>query len=227
MDWNTVNRLSPEEGAEQLTDLAEQISELVSAHPEIEPKLMDVLERGLGASVDTDSYSPVWYGIAALFGIGEDVPRLFTWLSATAQPERLDALTARCRPDFARLLRNVFALYGQNLQDAYRRWREYPDNWDAMHQQVYVDNERNQARIDITIVKYSQERVDLTLDARSLLLMVSRLMGSLTLAASGPFAESELDGLRSQSDALWEAISAAEREQAAAAGDPDRAASLS
>ncbi|HVD39807.1 MAG TPA: hypothetical protein VNC16_02235 [Solirubrobacterales bacterium] len=221
MDWNALNRLPPEEGAEALTELAGHMSDLVSANPEIEVKLMDVLERNLGSSVDTDTYTPVWYGIAALFGIGDDAPRLFAWLSAPDQPERLDAIVGHCGGDLARLLRSVVALHGQSLQDAYRRWREYPGNWEAMYRQVYVDSERNQTRIDIKIVTYDEQRLDLTLDARSLLLMISRLMNSLTLAASGPFAESELNELRDQSGAFWEAVSAAEDSQAQVAeGEP-------
>lgn len=221
MDWNAVNRLTPEEGAEALSELAERMSDLVSANSEIEVKLMDVLERNLGPSVDIDTYTPVWYGIAALFGIGDDAPRLFAWLSGPDQPERLDALVARSGSDFARLLRSVIALHGQNLQDAYRRWREYPGNWEAMYRQVYVDSERNQTRIDIRIVTYDQRSLNLTLDARSLLLMISRLMNSLTLAAAGPFAESELSELRDQSEAFWEAVSTAQDSQSQVAeGQP-------
>jgi hypothetical protein len=222
MDWNAVNRLTPEEGAEALSELAEQMSDLVSADPEIEMKVMDVLERNLGPSVDTDTYTPVWYGIVALFGIGDDAPRLFAWLSAPDQSERLNALVARCGADLARLLRGVVALHGQSLQEAYRRWREYPGNWEAMYRQVYVDSERNQTRIDIRIVTYDEQSLDLTLDARSLLLMISRLISSLTLAASGPFAESELSELREQSEAFWEAVSAAQDSQSQIAQDEPR-----
>lgn len=213
MDWSAMVGVDSEEGAEKLSGLADQIAEIIDAHPEIELKLMDVFERNLADSIDTDTYTPVWSGIAALFAIGDDAPRLFSWLSVPEQQERLDALTARCQPALARLLRNIFALYGPSLQDAYRRWREYPDNWEALYRQVYVDNERNQTRIDLKIVKYNQESLDLTLDARSLLLMVSRLMGSLTLAAGGPFADHELNELRDQSNAFWDAIGAAQKEE--------------
>lgn len=213
MDWSALSTLEPAEGAEKLAGLTEQMSDFIDAHPETKPKLIDIFERNLESSIDTETYTPIWYGIASLFGIGEDAPRIFTWLSAPDQQERLNALAARCKPQFAQLLRSIFALYGQELQNAYRRWREYPDNWEAMHRQVYVDNERNQARIDIKIVKYNQESLDLTLDARSLLLMISRLMGSLALAAGGPFADAELNELREQSDAFWEAIGAVRNEQ--------------
>lgn len=206
MDWSALSGLEPADGAAKLAGLLDRLSELVEQNPDIEPRLIEVLERNLGSPADTETYTPVWNGIAALFGIGEDAPRLFSWISVPEQQERLDALAARCGPGLGRLLRNVFALYGQSLQDAYRRWREYPDNWEAMHRQVYVDYERNQNRIDIKIVKYNQESMDLTLDARSLLLMVSRLMGSLTLAASGPFSDNELSELRDQSEAFWGAI---------------------
>lgn len=213
MDWDALSGLGPDEGAAELSELMDRISELIEAQPEIEGRLVNLLDRNLGSAIDTDTLTPIWYGIISLFGIGDDAPRLFTWLSVPEQRERLDALSARCRPDLARLFRNIFALYGQGLQDAYRRWREYPDNWEALYRQVYVDNERNQARIDLRIVKYDQESLDLTLDARSLLLMVSRLMSSLTLAASGPFNDAELDELRDQFEAFLEASAAARDQQ--------------
>lgn len=216
MDWSALNRLDPEEGAIQLIELTDRISEFVEQNPETETKLVEALELNLRPEIDTETYNPIWYAITTLIGIGEDAPRLFIWLSGPQQQERLDALTSRCRPDFARLLRNIFALYGESLQVAYRRWREYPDNWEAMHRQVYVDQERNQTRIDLKIVKYNQESLDLNLDARSLLLMVSRLMGSLTLAASGPFTDAELSELRSQSQAFWDVIDSGQDEPASA-----------
>lgn len=219
MDWSALSRLNPEEGATQLTEFMNRISELIEQRPEIEPKLVELLERSLRSEIDTETYTSIWHAITALIGIGEDAPRLFTWLSVPEQQERLDALTARCKPGLARLLRNLFALYGESLQVAYRRWREYPDNWEAMHRQVYVDQERNQNRIDIKIVKYNQESLDLTLDARSLLLMVSRLMNSLTLAASGPFTDAELSELRGQSEAFWGAIDSSGRDQPAAVAE--------
>ena len=206
MDWEALIRVDPQVGAAKLDDLTAQMAKLVEGHPEIAPQTMELLGRHLGDGVDTETYTEIWEGLDALFGIGEDVPRLFSWFLAIEQRERLDALTVRCPPVLARLLRSCMGIYGPGLQDAYRRWREYPDNWDVMHRQVYVDNERNQNRIDITILKYNQEKVELTLEARSLLLMVSRLMNSLAAVASGPFTDGELKELGEQSDAFWQAV---------------------
>jgi hypothetical protein len=206
MDWEALIRVEPQTGAEKMADLTAEMAKLVDERPEIAPQSLELIGRHLVDGSDGETYTAVWEGIDALFGLGEDAPRLFSWLLATEQRERLDAVTAQCPPVLARLLRSCMGLYGQGLQEAYRRWREYPDNWDAMHRQVYVDIERNQNRIDITIVKYNQEQLELTLEARSLLLMVSRLMNSLSAVASGPFTDSELDELREQSDAFWRAI---------------------
>lgn len=208
MDWEGLSRVEPQMGAEQVADITVQMAKLVEERPEIAPQSLELMGRHLVETPDSETYTAIWEGIDALFGIGEDAPRLFSWLLETEQRERLDAVTAQCPPVLARLLRSCMGLYGQGLQEAYRRWREYPDNWDAMHRQVYVDVERNQNRIDIMIVKYNQEKLVLTLEARSLLLMVSRLMNSLSAVASGPFTDSELDVLREQSDAFWRAIEA-------------------
>ena len=226
MDWNALIGLDPRESAEKMGDLTTEMGAALEDRPEIAQQLPVLLERELGGKADTETFTPVWEGITTLFGIGDDASRLFSWLSVPEQQERLEALTARCSPALAQLLRNSVALHGKILQDSYRRWREYPDNWDAMHRQTYVDNERNQSRVDIRIVKFNDEEVQLTLDARSLMLMVIRLMNSLSLVASGPFTDAEIRELREQSDAFWSAFESnkAEAEAEVADAEADAAA---
>jgi hypothetical protein len=216
MDWETLITLDPEVAAAEMSDLTAEMAKLVDEHPDLARQMLELLDRHLRDGVDAEAYTPVWEGIAALFGL-DDAARLFSWLLATEQRERLDAVTAHSPPTLARLLRSCMGIYGQSLRDTYRRWREYPDNWDAMHRQMYVDSERNQNRVDITIVKYNREEVKLTLEARSLLLMVARLMNSLTRVAGGPFTDAELAELRKQSEAFWNAVEPSEDED----GDDD------
>jgi hypothetical protein len=212
VDWNTLNRLDAEAAAKEMSGLAAQMAKLLEDSPRTAELVMDLLGRHLGDGIDTETYGAVWEGIAMLFGIGDDAPRLYSWLSQVEQRERLDALAARSPTALSRLLRDSIAIHGPSLQEAYRRWREDPENWEMLQRAAYFDIERGGHRVDVTILKFNGEKISMTLDARSLLLMVERLMNSLSLVASGPFTDEELAGLQEQSSAFWEAVAASKAE---------------
>ncbi|MGN6586829.1 MAG: hypothetical protein ACTHKT_05070 [Solirubrobacterales bacterium] len=213
VDWSAVNGMDAEAGAKELSGLTAQMAQRLEKTPETASLLRSLLARHLEGAITPDSYSPVWEGVATLFGLDDDAPRLFAWLSQENQRERVDALIAASPPSVADMLRESIASYGQDLQQAYRRWREIPENWELLHRENYFDIDRGIHRVDLTILKYSGETVNFSLDARSLLVMVGRLMNSLSLVADETFTDQDLEDLRRESDAFWEAV-AAIRDQA-------------
>lgn len=206
VDWNALMAADPAAGAEMLRPVIEEMDTVLEADPEVAQQVLAALDRHLQGSLDTDSYTPVWDGIWVMFGIGQAAPRLYTWLSTTDQRARLEAVLPLCSVPLARLLRSGIGMYGQELSDAYRYWREYPDNWDALYRQVSFDTDRRQNRIDLRVVKYNHEEASLTLDSRSLLIFITRLVNSLGVTASDSFIPAELETFRKECDAFWSVV---------------------
>ncbi len=214
VDWTAVNGMDPEAGAKELSELTTQMAQRLEENPETVVLLRSLFTRHLEGEITPDSYGPIWEGIATLFGPEDDAPRLFAWLSQENQRERVEALIAASPPSVADVLRESIASYGLDLQLAYRRWREIPENWELLHRENYFDIDRGIHRIDLTILKYNGETAKFGLDARSLLVMVGRLMNSLSLVADETLADQDLDDLRRESEAFWKAVAAARGETA-------------
>ncbi|MGN6664232.1 MAG: hypothetical protein ACTHK6_08545 [Solirubrobacterales bacterium] len=212
MDWTALNQMEARAGAQELKELAGKMAARVEENSQCAALLMELFARRLDGPITPESYAPLWEGIATLFGIGDDAPQLFAWLAQGDRHERLEALAEQSPPAFGWLLREVLAVYGERLQQAYRRWREFPHNWEWLQRETYFDIGRGQHRLDLTILKFNDEEVRLSMDARSLLSMVARLTNSLTAVATTPFTELELADLRQETDAFWGAIQANQSE---------------
>jgi hypothetical protein len=207
-DWSALNALSPTEAAAQMADVLTELTQHLTDDPGLPTRLNEILARELNAPIDNETSGRLYESITLLFG-EEDPALLIHWLSQPDQVERLEAVAGRSSSEVARMLREAVALYGSKLGEAFRRFRETPDDWDGIHREIFHDVILNRFRLDFEITKFNGESIRLTCDPNSLLTLTSSLMKTLNfVAAAQPFAEPRIDEFRAEVDAFWRALEA-------------------
>ncbi|MGA7706079.1 MAG: hypothetical protein WB998_14440 [Solirubrobacteraceae bacterium] len=215
-DWSSFEEVSEEEAPASLRPLLEKLDEMLRKDERLPQTLSQVLDETFRNPIDADTFGRLMESVRTLFGMGDDVSRLLAWL-AFDHPAHVDA-TAPVAPAAAeRLLRDVFAVYGQRLADAYRNWREIPDDWVTLSHQVQYEYETNQYVVGVGIEKLNGQTVWVRGSASSILALVSNLIRTLNpIAAHGPFDQARVEEFREAEDDLWKGIDAAQQAAASA-----------
>jgi hypothetical protein len=221
IDWNAIEPLGAEESAERLTGLLEEIATQLDAQQQIRELLLELLARQLGGPIDAETFTKIQEGIGTLFGLGEDPGLLFMWLIMGETRERVEALARKSPPSTERLLREVFAVHGSQLAEAYGKWRELPEALDWVNRAVSYDVLSDRYKIELAFKKFSGETFALTCDADTLLFLTTYLVRSLNLiTTANPFIAERVNEFREAGATFWETLDLA-REAAQAADRMD------
>ena len=226
IDWSYVYSLEVADGAGELTSVTDAMEEVIEANPELGRAFLNMLGGHLTESPDAETFDRINEGTTALWGLEDGPTGLLIWLVRSPDFDlrlsAVDAIARRSPPSVARLLRDTLALYGPRLNGAYVRWRELPENWMMMDRSVYYEALSEQHRIEIALTKYSGERISVTCNPSSLLVLTTGILATLQrVAGVAPLEAADVDRFREQVAACLQAIDSAREADAGVNQQPE------
>jgi hypothetical protein len=106
-------------------------------------------------------------------------------------------------------LRTLAARCGIEVADAYRVWRELPNNWSNINREVFLDLISDTYRVKVKVTKYSGEEVEFEGNADTMLDLSMHFLRTLNYIPKGyPFTPSVAENFVAEAESLIETIKA-------------------
>ncbi len=143
---------------------------------------LEILSRRLDGNIDEKSFDLLRTGLVGY--LGDEAATLVAWAVAADQDNRIAQLEGHASARAIAFVRTVRGVYGPEVELAYSRWNQPPQNWGWVYRWVFRDEVYGGHLIRVRIEKYNGE--DLTFEATpdSLLLLIGYLTNSLNTVAS-------------------------------------------
>lgn len=138
-----------------LQDGGEDIRRLLASDAHAEDRLFRLLDKRLEGDFDSETWSRIYKSVTAL--MGEKGATLLGW-ATTVDPTPIEALDRHTPAEVVALLRLITATHGAELQSAYARWDQLPNNWRTVGREVHQDLLRNRALITLRVEKFNGRR---------------------------------------------------------------------
>jgi hypothetical protein len=191
-----------------------ELDRLIELDPQLEARLVAILDRTLGRPIDNESLVTTQNALATY--LGDNIAFLIVWLSAPSPTlDRLNDFQARASERASTLVRSVLARYWQELRDAQDFAGQSADEWKSLSQEAFLDQITEKYTVRIRIAKYSGEKVVLEASPNSalgLVKFVTRALGAI--ATAGLFDPTNLEEYFADVDHL--------RSRLTAEGDAER-----
>lgn len=155
-------------------------------------------------NIDEETWSTVQECLRNYLGV--DGEYLVGWLMQF--PNTVEDLEEFAPPDVASFLRQVLALHGPELANAFARWKEFPDNWRGMNREVFLDQITGLYRIQLRIAKFNGDTVMFEGPPDSFLKMARNILITLQGLAPDYYNEAVLGEFVKDAGAFLESISA-------------------
>jgi len=179
-----------------LDGVIEQLDRVLGSRRTVEKELLTVIGQRLEGEIDTDTWQVIYEQVAA-FGIDETkVSGLLAWVVTNGTPV-ITELEGSVSARVSGFLRLLLAEHKPELMNAFRSWREDPDDWSGVYREVLVDLISQVYKIEVRIDKVNGEQLFLAGPARSLLNLAWRILDTLRLTGSpDAFEGADIAGFR-------------------------------
>jgi hypothetical protein len=177
-----------------LSQTAKDLQGLLKAQPQLEEDVLEIVAQRLDGDMDAQTWRLLGISLANYLGV--DAVYLIIWLLQSEElPNRLLDLERHAPRQTTAFLRRLLGYYGVELQRAYTRGDELPDNWYQFTREVYYDKLAGTHHIEVRILKYSGEEIFIEGPADSILVLTTNLLLTAGLAGSSDaFRQDVIDG---------------------------------
>lgn len=194
-EW--INLLNGTVGADRAGPLveaaAQQLQERIDADPQIEERVVAILDRRFAGAANSLTLATVQNALATY--LGDDISFLLVWLSEpNSMIERVADFNANAPAPAGNLVRTVLARYWQEFRDAQEYAGQSPDEWRSLSQEAFLDQLTAKYTVRVRIEKYSGESIVLEASPNSALALIKFVTRALaTISTPGIFDPANLE----------------------------------
>jgi len=184
VDWDSLmgRRTSVEQAGPLLTRAGADLDSFLQRAPQAEENVLAILAKRLGGGIATQTWGNVDASLAGY--LGRDAASLIAWVSQSDQTARMGEVEKYAPPGAVVLLRTILGLYGRELQQAYERWRELPNDWVRVARKVLYDEIDKRYQVTVTIEKMNGEEFVVEASPSSFLRLLTALVRTATFVDS-------------------------------------------
>jgi hypothetical protein len=161
----------------------EQLERFFARDPQAQERLMEVLSRKLAGQPNARTWATILVALGDL--VGDDGRAVVVWSSMTNDSDerkrRLTTIESVAPPAVQRLVRNVSAMFNDELWSAYDVADQYPHNWRSISREVYYDLVSARPFLSFRILKFNGEELLLEGPADSMLGLLRSFVVTLAM----------------------------------------------